>query len=177
MPTSVRACPLPPHALLAAYRDADHYADCYAVRIAGRPSLAAYVEAFYTSWLFRLERAVLARAGAPSTDAEAVELARGGRDTFAAWRVEAREPGQVLLCDVHGRTRSWLMAADADGGMGGTLYFGSAVVSPPGAKVGAAGLEFRYRALLGFHRAYSRALLRAAAARLERRQPTTMDQT
>jgi hypothetical protein len=174
MPASVRVCPLPSRALLAAYRDAGHYSDCYAAHVAGRPSLAAYVEAFYTSWLFRLERMALALAALPSTDEEASVLARGGRDRFAAWRVEGRERDQLLLCDVHGRTRSWLMAADAGDGTGRTLYFGSAVVSSPGAAAGVAGLEFRYRALLGFHRVYSRALLRAAVARLERRRPTTM---
>jgi len=168
MATSVRASSLPPDALLAAYRSAGHYTDCYQTRIDAQPSQAAYVEAFYTSWLFKLERRILALASMPSTDAEAAELATGTREHFAAWRVEARTPEQLLLCDVQGRTRSWLMATDAAPGTGGTLYFGSAIVPAPGAEPGAATLDFPYGALLGFHRRYSRLLLGAAAARLER---------
>lgn len=81
---------------------------------------------------------------------------RGERDSFAAWTVEARARNQVLLRDFTGRTCSWLMVADADPGPGTRLYFGSVVfaLSPVHAK------------LLGFHRLYSRLLLRAAARRL-----------
>jgi hypothetical protein len=167
MPTPVRAAPLPPNALLMRYRDAGHYTDCYATHVAGRPAHAAYVEAFYTSWVFRLERAVLALASLPSTDAEVTALAAGPGDAFAAWQVEARATGQLLLCDVHGRTRSWLMTVVEDADAGGTLYFGTAVVPEAGAAPGAS-LGFPYAPLLGFHRVYSRILLRAAAARLER---------
>jgi hypothetical protein len=168
MATPVRASSLPPGALLAAYRSAGHYTDCYETRVDAQPFQAAYVEAFYTSWLFKLERRILALASMPSTDAEAAELAAGTREHFAAWRVEARAPEQLLLCDVHARTRSWLMSADAARGAGRTLYFGSAIVPAPGAEPGAAALDFPYGALLGFHRRYSRLLLGAAAARLER---------
>jgi hypothetical protein len=53
------------------------------------------------------------------------------------------------------------MAAPA--GEGRTrLYFGSAVVP----RKGQTGLGGRYRALLGFHKRYSKILLRAARARL-----------
>ena len=66
--------------------------------------------AFYTTWLFRLERWILRLAVArPSTDEEAHQLARGEREAFAAWSVEARAPDQLLMCDFTGRTRSWLM--------------------------------------------------------------------
>ncbi len=167
MPTPVRAAPLPPNALLMRYRDAGHYTDCFATHVAGRPAQAAYVEAFYTSWVFRLERAVLALASLPSTDAGATALAAGRDDVFAAWKVEARAAGQLLLCDVHGRTRSWLMTISENEGAGGTLYFGTAVVPEAGAAPGAS-LGFPYAPLMGFHRVYSRILLRAAAARLER---------
>ena len=94
----------------------------------------------------------------PSRDAEARELASGQRQQFAAWSVEGRAPGQLLMCDFAGSTRSWLMAAPA--GQGTRLYFGSAVVR---ARQGG-----MFRALLGFHKLYSRILLRAAAARLLR---------
>ncbi|HET9483682.1 MAG TPA: hypothetical protein VFO79_06985, partial [Xanthomonadales bacterium] len=97
--------------------------------------------------------------------AQAAALASGRADAFAAWSVEGRTDDQLLLCDLHGRTRSWLMSAPLDGGT--RLYFGSAVV-PVAGRDGRATLGTGYRALLGFHRIYSRVLLRSARARLER---------
>jgi len=62
-----------------------------------------FVEAFYATALFKLERWLLRFLVArPSTDAEAHELARGERYSFAAWSVEARTPDQVLLRDFNG---------------------------------------------------------------------------
>ena len=167
MPTPVHPAPLPPDALLARYRDAGHYSDCYSTTVRGRPTHAAYVEAFYTSWAFRIERGVLALASLPSTDAGAARLASGESATFAAWRVEARTDDQLLLRDLNGRTRSWLMTVAASDATDATLYFGSAVVPATGAASDVAPLGFPYRLLLGFHRCYSRVLLRAAAVRLE----------
>src|SRR5690606_27974393 len=98
-------------------------------------SQAAYVHAFYTTPLFRAERLVLQwLASRPSTDLQARQLASGATEDFAAWCVEARTERQLLLRDVTGRTRSWLMAAprggndDGDGRGGTRLYFGSAIV-------------------------------------------------
>ena len=51
------------------------------------------------------------------------------------------------------------------------LYFGSAVV-PARAKDGRASLGAGFHSLLGFHRLYSHALLRAARSRLEDRDDT-----
>ena len=157
---SVEPCPLPAHALLARHAGGGGYTDGFTTTLARAVTLAAFVEAFYTSWLFRLERAVLARLFAcPSTDAEAAELASGKRQRFAAWTVEARGDDQILLRDRRGRTRSWLMVDGAQAGPT-RLYFGSAIEPVrPGSSI---------RALLGLHRFYSRALLRAAARRLER---------
>ena len=63
-----------------------------------------------------------------------------------------------------------MSAPGAPGSATGTLlYFGSAVV--PLSKRGGTGrprMGFAFRALLGFHKAYSRVLLRAAVARLAR---------
>jgi len=166
----IRPCALPPQALLARYAGAGGYADCYTTEVA-RPVLhAAYVEAFYTSWLFRLERRLIRLfLSRPSTDAEAVELACGGRTEFAAWRVEGRAVDQLLMCDIGGRTRSWLMVSAATAPAQGTrLYFGSAVVPAISRSTGKQGMGFVFRALLGFHKVYSRALLRSASARLAR---------
>ncbi len=158
---AIRACELPADALLARYRGDGSYADCYVTEVSRPVSQAEYVEAFYTSGVFKLERLILKLLVArPSTDQQARELAAGQRTAFAAWTVEARSPNQLLLCDFQGRTRSWLMAS------GTRLYFGSAVVRVESRGSGKAGLGFAFRALLGFHRLYSRVLLRAAARRL-----------
>lgn len=166
----IRSCELPAGALLNRYSGSGAYADCYVAEIAAVVSQARYVEAFYTTAVFKLERVILKWLVArPSTDAEARQLAAGTRESFAAWTVEARTDNQLLLGDFAGRTKSWLMTEAAGGGSTSTrLYFGSAVV--PKSKTGGqkSGLGFAFTALLGFHRLYSRILLRSAAARLSR---------
>ena len=158
--------PLPEHALLARYAGNGSYTDCYATDLPGSISHAEFVAAFYTTWLFKLERAILRWLVAkPSTDDEAAELAQGGRHSFAAWTVEASAPNQLLMCDFLGNTRSWFMVEPRHGGGVTRLYFGSAVVARD-ANHGPPRLGFSFRALLGFHRRYSRALLAAARARL-----------
>lgn len=158
---------LPDDALLRAYAKDGHYTDCFATDLPVGVSQARYVEAFYTTALFRLERWILSWAVArPSTDAEARQLAAGARDAFAAWRVEDRRDDQLLMRDVFThRTRSWLMTAPA--GRGTRLYFGSAVV-PKVDRDGSTSLGASFGLLLGFHTLYSRALLGAARRRLSR---------
>ncbi len=152
----------PAGALIARY-DGSGYTDCFVATVPGRVTQAAYVEAFYTSWLFKLERLVLALLVAkPSSDADARALAAGEGDRFAAWTVEAREPDQILMCDFMGSTRSWLMTAPD--GEATTLCFGSAIVLRRGTGRPSPG----FRALTPFHRLYARALLRAAIGRLKR---------
>lgn len=172
MTARIEPRPLPPKALLQAYgREGAGYADCYCTELPSAVPLATFVEAFYTTPLFKVEANVLRWVAAkPSTDADARALAQGA-DTFAAWRVEGRTADQLLLADFTGRTRSWLMAeplARPGGSAATRLYFGSAVV-PRGARHGNArgAMGFGFHALLGFHKLYSRLLLRAACARLQ----------
>ena len=167
---SIRPCPLPPRALLASYANAGAYTDCYAGEVARAVSHAEFVAAFYTGALFRIERWLLGLfISRPSTDAQARQLADGERDTFAAWRVEGRTADQLLMCDLAGRTRSWLMVSASPGPRQRTrLYFGSAVVPVVSRSIGQPGVGFPFRALLGFHKLYSRALLRSAQMRLAR---------
>ena len=140
-----------------------HYADGFRVDIAGEVPLPRYIEAFYTSPLFKAERAVLRVAGQPSSDADAAALATDARDRFAAWSVEARRDTEILLADISGRTKSWLMAeACADGGT--RLWFGSVIMATE--RAGRARIPTGFTILIGPHRAYSRALLSAAARRL-----------
>jgi hypothetical protein len=161
--------PIPEHALHAHYEREGAYADCYATRIEHPVSHVAFVTAFYTTWLFKLERLILRYlVDKPSTDAEAEALARGERTRFAAWTVEARATDQVVMCDFLGRTRSWLMVEAVDGGKATRLYFGSVVVPGPDAASGKSSLGAGYTLMLGFHKLYSRALLRAARSRLFR---------
>src|SRR5450631_449653 len=112
--TSIQACELPDDALLRRYLSRGAYADCYVTELARPVCHAEYVEAFYTTAVFRLERLLLSWFVArPSTDAQAGELATGKLASFAAWSVEAREPNQLLLSDFRGHTRSLLMSAPA----------------------------------------------------------------
>jgi hypothetical protein len=169
--TAVHPCTLPDGALLNRYAGSGGYADCYVTEIAATVSHAEFVEAFYTSAVFKLERWVLRLlVSRPSTDAQAKQLARGEIGAFAAWSVEARAPNQLLLCDLAGRTRSWLMvcAAGSSERASTLLFFGSAVVPARGAATGRLGPVFR--ALLGFHKLYSRVLLGAARSRLSAKE-------
>ena len=160
--------PLPTHALLTKYPSSGAYTDCFITEINRVVSHAEFVEAFYTGGLFKVERFLLrVFISKPSTDLQARRLAAGELNEFAAWRVEARAVDQLLLRAVDGRTRSWLMVS-ASSELGSTrLYFGSAVVPVRNASTGASSMGFTFKALLGFHKLYSRALLSAAAARLE----------
>jgi hypothetical protein len=165
----IDACPLPAEALLNRYRTEDGFADCYVTEIPRAVSQAEFVEAFYTTALFKLERLLLRLfLSRPSTDRQAAGLARGELDAFAAWAVEGRAPGQLLRADLGGRTRYWLLAAPSEGSAGTRLYFGSAVVPRRSSRSGRAEMGPLFDALLGFHKLYSRLLLRAARSRLSR---------
>jgi hypothetical protein len=169
--SSIQACALPEQALLAKYAQRGAYTDCYITEVSRPVSHAEYVEAFYTGAVFKLERLLLAWfVSKPSTDAQAKALASGALDTFAAWRVEGRRTDQLLMCDLSGRTRSWLMVASVRTGDSTCtrLYFGSAVVPILDRASGQARMAFLFKALLGFHKLYSRILLHAARSRLAR---------
>jgi hypothetical protein len=159
---------MPDQALLSRYRERQAFTDCYIVDIPQPVSLAQYVEAFYTTPLFKLERFVLLAVGKPSSDAEARLMAQGTSAKFAAWTVEGKTDDQILLCDFLGKTRSWLMCSPQSGGT--RLYFGSAIVPRRVSGTGKVSLGTGFYLLLGFHRLYSGALLSAAAGRLRKLQ-------
>ncbi len=164
---TVKSCALPEEALTQHYRVSGAHTDCFFTELARPVTHAELVEAFYTTGLFKLERWILRLCvSRPSTDAEARALARGERDSFAAWTVEARAPNQVLLRDFTGHTCSWLMVADAGRGPGTRLYFGSVVIPVRDPESGQTSMPTVHARLLGFHTLYSRLLLRAAARRL-----------
>ena len=163
----IRACELPEGALLRKYLSDGAYADCYATEVAGHISRAKFIEAFYTTRLFKLERLVLSLLAArPCTDEQVRQLAAGNRTSLAAWVVEDRAENQLLLSDFTGRTRTWLMNRPSPDLTSTELFFGSAVIPVVNERTGKAALGVSFRALLGFHKLYSRALLRAAVNRL-----------
>ena len=162
---------MPDQALLGRYCGDGAYTDCYATEVSGAVPHAEYVTAFYTTWVFKLERLILRwLVSKPSNDAQARQLAEGSIDSFAAWHVEKRSENQLLLCDFLGRTRSWLMVAPAVTRDQTRLYFGSAVVPARNPKTGTRKLGRGFYALLGFHKIYSKVLLYSAKSRLERQR-------
>jgi hypothetical protein len=171
-PTTMQPCALPPASFLRKYLDEVAYVDCYVTEIARPVAQSDYVEAFYTTGVFKLERLLLSWfVSKPSTDAEARQLALGTRTGFSAWTVERQTADQLLLSDFTKRTKSWLMVdavADGDNTTVTRLYFGSAVVPAIDKKSGRSTLGFTFRALLGFHKLYSKVLLSAARSRLTR---------
>jgi len=127
-------------------------------------TLSEFVFAFYTSPVFRMERLILrVLAGAASTDGQARELAEGREETFAVWTVGARTVDQLLMCDRYDKTRSWFRVMAQGAGVT-VLQFGSAVAGRRRGD-GTRGMSRAFGLLLGFHRLYSRMLLKAAARR------------
>lgn len=165
--TSIAAGDLPSGALLQKYVYPGAYTDCFFTEIPRPVPLPEYVDAFYTTLVFKLERFILKHAvKKPSTDLDAQRLAWAEIDSFAAWTVEARATDQLLMCDFLSRTRSWLMVLPVEGGT--RLYFGSAVV-PVRRNSGELTLGSTYLSLMGFHKLYSRILLHSARALLMRK--------
>lgn len=176
MPRIVQG-PVPDDALLKTYRGGAHpelwgaYADCFSASIDRPVSLAEFVTAFYTTPVFRLERLILQfLVGWPSSDEDARQVATGLRDTFAAWRVGERTETQLLMCDRYEGTRSWFRVTP-QGSAGTLLQFGSAVAARRRA-AGELRMSPTFGILLGFHKLYSRILLRSALRRL-RGMPTS----
>ena len=159
-----RECGVPRDGLLDRY--VEHpgaYTDCFEVMHPLEADLEAFITAFYTTWLFRLERLVLS-VGLRHwvRDAEVTALAKAQKSTFAAWRVEGRGAQEILLTDLSGATRSYLAISLKEGGVT-RLIFGSAVVP----KEGQPRSPWVTR-LIPLHRLYSRALLRTAEHKLRR---------
>jgi len=160
---------LPQEALLNKYKQEGAYTDCYFMDVHHPISHAEYVEAFYTTAVFKVERLILSFiASKPSSDLQAKQLASGEVTNFSAWNVEGRTANQLLLCDFLGRTRSWLMSVITEGNSSTTtrLYFGSAVVPKKNSASGRVSFGFAFHALNGFHHLYTRTLMRSALSQL-----------
>ena len=80
--TLIKPCQLPDDALLSAYIPKGAYTDCYKTEISKPVTHAQYVSAFYTTFVFKLERLILKWAlSKPSSDAQAIQLA----DLLSIW--------------------------------------------------------------------------------------------
>jgi len=157
--------PVPPDSLLDRLaRARGAFADAYALELPRAVTLADFVEAFYTTRLFKVERALISLLGKPSSDAMARAVARGEGPRIAVWTVEARTADELLMHEDSGATRSWFKVEP--GSAGTRLWFGSAVVPRRRGPGGEPRFSAVFHALLGFHRWYSRALLVAAARKL-----------
>jgi hypothetical protein len=163
----VHSSTVPSGTLLSRYDSPPAYADCFVVDVDRAADVGSFCAAFYTTFLFRIERAILAMLGRNATDHDAVSLARGERQEFAAWTVEQRNEREILMRDATGRTRSWFMTAPL--GSGGTrLFFGSAITATTAGPGKPASIGPVFQLLLGFHKLYSRTLLAQAAAKIRR---------
>jgi hypothetical protein len=167
---SIKKCKAPENTMLARYSIVGSYTDCYVVEIPKCISIDKYIFAFYTTFLFKVERLILKWiVSKHSTDAQVSQLAEGKIENFAAWHVERRSDNEILMCDIAERTRSWLMVEP----MGTAddprtrLYFGSSIVPVRNPKTGEQSLGFVFQALLGFHKVYSLLLLYSAKRRID----------
>lgn len=154
--------PVPNASLLDAYKQKLAFTDCYAISVSVPVTLPQFIEAFYTTRLFKLERWLLSKVlSIPSSDEQALMLAQSSSTEFSAWQVENRSSNEILLSAW--QTRSWLCVKPEAGVVPSTtLYFGSAVISTrPDGKFGLA-----FHMFGGFHRLYSKLLLSAAAKRV-----------
>ena len=165
--TQIHTSDLPSNALLEKYKQAGAFVDCYYINMNKQVTLAEYIHAFYTTPIFKIERTILSIfARRPSSDSQAKELSLGNSDTFSIWSVEQRLENQILLCEFTGNTRSWLMVATSKTDASNTrLYFGSTVI-PKESDDGKKTFGVLFHLLGGFHRLYSRALLKAAAKKV-----------
>src|SRR5271154_45861 len=101
---SVTREPVPEDSLLRTYRGGARpwrwgkYGDCFSLIADREVSLSGFVFAFYSSWVFRPERWLLAAATrAPASDQEARAVADGSAATFAVWYVGERSATQLLM--------------------------------------------------------------------------------
>lgn len=153
---AVRKIPVPKDALLARYVGRGHV-DAFETNIGKEAPLQDCIGAFFDSWVFRIERRILAAAmKAPSSSQDVAALARGVAETIAVWHVIERTESQLLMRVPDTPVRTWLAVS------GTRLWFGSALVCDTDR------LPVTYRASLPFHALYSRLLLSAAERKLRR---------
>ncbi|MDP5253806.1 MULTISPECIES: hypothetical protein [unclassified Vibrio] len=160
--------PVPDASLLGKYKQRNAFTDCYSTVVTIPVTLPEFIDAFYTTWWFKLERWLLALfCRQSSTDKQVSQLARAQTSDMSVWRVESRTETEILLSAWH--TRSWLCVQSEQTSshvvISTNLLFGSAVI--PSRSNGQFALLFHL--LGGVHRWYAKCLLAAAAKQLRRK--------
>lgn len=169
--TATQTEKLPKKALSLKYVSSGAYIDCFFLDISRKVNLEEYIEAFYTTPIFKIERTILSIfAHRPSTDDDVAQLSLGLTDHFSAWTIECRLPNQILLCDFTKKTRSWLMTVSQESNQAPItrLYFGSVVVPKSVSAAGQTSFGLIFHLLSSFHHLYSRMLLNAAYKKLKK---------
>lgn len=107
----VIATTLPKSACLNDYEHhAGVYTDCFQTELPKGGTLESYINAFFNTWLFRIERMILSTAAKkPVSDEDIARLAQGTSNTMSAWQVERRDADQILLEVPQPPIRTWLM--------------------------------------------------------------------
>lgn len=167
---SVQNGPLPEDSYLRDYGPkTGSYTDCFYLDVKRDVLLGDYIRAFFNTPIFRLERVILATfLGAGSSRQDVLDLASGAGTKLAAWQMEERSDDQILLAVTDGPVRTWLMVGQSPEGKGTRLYFGSAVVPMATNDQGEPEIGDVYKRFMGFHKLYSRILLKSAARKLRR---------
>lgn len=119
----IRAIPVPPDSLLAAFGGSESYRDCFTRDMPETLTLRQLIERFYSSTPFLPERLVLKMLGKPAARTDARRLAQGETDSFGVWQVVARRENEILLDSKPTGTASWLAVEPFERGT--RLYFGT----------------------------------------------------
>ena len=106
---NVVSVPLREHSLIAGQSLHERYVtNCFRNEIPKTVDLSDFIDAFYKTPLFRLERLVLSLATTGRMrDVDITALSKGQVDRISVWQVETRLDAQILLSA--GGTKSWLM--------------------------------------------------------------------
>ncbi|KAA0175468.1 hypothetical protein FNF27_03168 [Cafeteria roenbergensis] len=141
--------------------------DCFRLDVPGHVPIERFVHAFFTSWLFKLERLVLPVA---TTDSLAKDFAYSRVNEFAIWTAKERTDSELLAtwAEEHSPATgaTWMRVVhgkDDDGKPKTCLEFGSAIATgdmPYQKAVMAVAMPL--------HLAYSGLLLGAAAGNIDR---------
>jgi hypothetical protein len=160
---------IPNNALSARYKKEGAFVDCYYIDIPNDVTLEQYIKAFYTTPPFKVERTILSIITRRSaTDQDAAELALGNSERYSIWTVEDRDINQILLREFTGATRSCLMVepSSTDTEAMTRLFFGSVVIPKKVLENGQGSFGLLFHLLGGFHKLYSKVLLKAAFNKL-----------
>lgn len=139
--------------------------DCFQADVPGHPDIDRFVHIFFDTWVFRIERRLLALLGEDyATSEDVAALAGRSSDTLAAWTVQDRSADEIILAFKRPRGRTWLQATQLDGSLGSTrLRFGSALLPNIDSEGQTASISWGLKIGLPLHRLYARLLLAAAA--------------